>query len=102
MDEKPFIIASDGMLRADAMTTLPTRRVLFLFNDDELAAEAEAHLPDGASVARYDMREEGFPATAAGEADVIFLAVKDDPRMLLVLRATKRCFRFSIYSTAQK
>lgn len=39
------------------------------------------------------MREDGFPATSAGEADVIFLAIKDDPRMLLVLRATKRCFR---------
>jgi len=97
MDEKPFIIASDGRLRADPMTALPTRRVLFLFNDNELAAEAEAHLPDSVSVARYDMREEGFPATSVGEADVIFLAVKDDPRMLLVLRATKRCFRFKLF-----
>lgn len=97
MDRTPFLIASDGVLRVDPMTALPTRRALFLFDDHELAAEVEAHLPESASVTRYDIRQAGFPATAVGEADVIFLALRDDPRMLPILRAMKACFRFSVF-----
>lgn len=96
-DRHLFLVASEGIVRADHAARFPPARVLFLFNDDALAAKAEAELPAGAEVVRYDVREIGFPATAVGEADTIFLALRDDRRLLLVIRAMKACSRFCIF-----
>ena len=91
VDQKAFIVASDGMLRAAPMTALSIRNMPFLF-DDVLAADEEAHLQDCASIARYDPRQDRSSATATATATGEgrdLLALRDDPHKLPVLRATK-------------
>lgn len=76
-DRRPFLIARGGEILADALARLQERRVVLLFDDDELATRAHAHLPTGAMVARYDLRIEGLPVDAACDAAAIFVAMRD-------------------------
>lgn len=85
MDRKLFLIARDGGLIEERLRALPMARVVFVFDDDELAARTEPLLPASAEVARYDTREEGMPVSIIGEADAIFVALRDDPRLIFSL-----------------
>lgn len=85
MERKLFTIARDGELIAERLHALPMARVVFVFDDDELAARTEPLLPASAVIARYDTREEGMPVSVIDAADAVFVALRDDPRLILLL-----------------
>lgn len=85
MDRKLFTIARGGELIKERLHALPMARVVFVFDDDELAARTEPLLPACAAIARYDTREEGMPVSVIGEADAVFVALRDDPRLIFSL-----------------
>jgi len=90
MDRKLFLIAREGRLLDEPLRALPMDRILLVFNDDELVQRAEAHLPAGAQVDRYDMREEGVPVRMIEEADAVFVALRDDPHLKRALGFSRR------------